>query len=763
MSDRKYTKNDLIRFLKEYAKNTARDIEEICEIVSIPVDIALQFVERYSSLMINTISDADFPDRVYHLLNKNMGKQKISREEIHALSPLIEKYGNVELIDSQQVQDSLNRARDQSKSNIENFDDLDEVEKEQEENLSTEPIKRPPEGNNDRFVSPVQAAGLSGAGAINIAQGQGGKFAYLANASNPDLMRWALMQNRFVQPASVEKWINIFEANEDRYMMNPFMLQADMKEYFSDKPGDISFKQFVQLVKDFGRKNSQFFKNPYFEEPQQPQEQRGGSSYHYSGATGYSHPALPPGMPVDHPMAERLIRDYEQDRLEERLLKRKELEKAGVREGFEDYLRAMTIDLMQSRKMDQGGNGAMGMGMNPINNISSLITAGIMVPVQTIDSNGNIAIRYEPRNIANASAPLGAVNGNGGGLGMGDMLKLLGEAYGKSNEILMKYIEARGGEDDIGRFEKVKRLADLINPPQNINIEAQRLKLEERRLDIDHDILATREQREESRYRWEQEMKMREESKGQEQADKLFGSISDLVTNKLLPVFSQLFQGQGGQFQMPGSVGEALGKLMGGGQQQQAGGGQTIIMGQPQQQQGAYNPYQDLTASGMQGQGPDYNQMVGDQQYANEIRRMQEAQKMERQRAIMEAQTQAQAQAQPQQQAHYTSSPLQEQQKTEYYQQPQQQQPQQQQQQRNYDQPISYSEQDFDNLSNDEVVQYYRRGQNAIATYHSFDNTITNVMKKRGIIKEQETHMHGHDMQPDDQPDQPEEDQPDFS
>ena len=104
---------------------------------------------------------------------------------------------------------------------------------------------------------PDQAA----AEAIRIPQEEAEKFVYLANASNPDLMRWALMQSRLVRPASIENWINAFKSNEDRYMKNPFMMLRDMKNYFAEKPGDDCFKYFVQLVKDHGRKNVQFFKS----------------------------------------------------------------------------------------------------------------------------------------------------------------------------------------------------------------------------------------------------------------------------------------------------------------------------------------------------------------------------------------------------------------------------------------------------------------------------------------------------------------------
>jgi len=94
-------------------------------------------------------------------------------------------------------------------------------------------------------------------------------------------------------------------------------------------------------------------------------------------------------------MAERLIRQYEEDNSEERMTKRNELEKEGVRQAFDDCLRAMTINLTQNH-----GN------PHPADLTLQLVIAGILVPIQTSDANGNTVIRYEPRNVADTIAPV---------------------------------------------------------------------------------------------------------------------------------------------------------------------------------------------------------------------------------------------------------------------------------------------------------------------------------------------------------------------
>lgn len=50
-------------------------------------------------------------------------------------------------------------------------------------------------------VSPDQ---MAGDGVLTTPREEVGKLAYLANASNPNLMRWAIVQNRLAQPADSE-------------------------------------------------------------------------------------------------------------------------------------------------------------------------------------------------------------------------------------------------------------------------------------------------------------------------------------------------------------------------------------------------------------------------------------------------------------------------------------------------------------------------------------------------------------------------------
>ncbi|MGI0044625.1 MAG: hypothetical protein ACRD47_13045, partial [Nitrososphaeraceae archaeon] len=145
--------------------------------------------------------------------------------------------------------------------------------------------------------------------------------------------------------------------------------------------------------------------------------------------------------------------------------------------------------------------------------------------------------------------------------------------------------------------------------PQTPSIEAQRLNPEERTLEVDRDA-GRKEER-------EQEMKQRANTRGLEKGDGLYTSISDVITSQP-HIFCEMFQGQGGGVQMPGSVLKELVRLIGqNGQPQQT-------QARPQRQ---YGLQQDLMAQ----QGIVNHQLtVEDQQFVNETQRMLEAQIRER-------------------------------------------------------------------------------------------------------------------------------------
>jgi hypothetical protein len=279
---------------------------------------------------------------------------------------------------------------------------------------------------------------------------------------------------------------------------------------------------------------------------------------------------------IHNTIIESFIRRYEEDKLHERIIKREERQKAGTHEAFDNLIRAISLSRIQNKE---------GVAADPSSQIPDLVAAGYLVPISFIDVNGNPAIRYEHHRFANAAmAPQNVC----GGLTFADMLKIIETAYRRNNEFVMKFIEARGGEQDqLGGIECEKELSDSISPPKTTSIGVQRLKPEEHKSEDDSHA-PLKEEREKSRNEKEQEMKQRYRTRGQEQKDTLFMTITDMTNNRLPP----------------------FGKA-----------------GQPQRQHGPdYDPtaQQDLA---------DHKRKVRDQEFVNEVQRMLEAEIREREKS----------------------------------------------------------------------------------------------------------------------------------
>lgn len=304
------------------------------------------------------------------------------------------------------------------------------------------------------------------------------------------------------------------------------------------------------------------------------------------------------------------VRRYEEDKLEERVRKGEEQQKAGIREAFEDLIAAMNLNRIQNLSKE-------GAAADPLVQILTLVSRGMLVPVPITEPNGNYAIRYEPRNLAMPQTQLQNGNAYGGGLATADILKIIETAFDKRNEILIKYIEAMERENHIKELELAKRFADSGNLHQTTGSGAQYLKPEGRKSGVDANVERIEKKEGGTEYGIEQEMKLRDEIETKQQGDKLLSSMSDM-TNRL-PTFSAFFHGQDGKFQMTESVRETFVRLMGkGGQPQQT-------RPKPQRQHVQCQDFETQQVI------DNHERMMQDQLFVDKIRRMQEAQIRERQ------------------------------------------------------------------------------------------------------------------------------------
>jgi hypothetical protein len=229
-------------------------------------------------------------------------------------------------------------------------------------------------------------------------------------------------------------------------------------------------------------------------------------------------PTTPSPAMIHNSLIDSFIRRYEEVKLQEKIIEREERQKARTHEVFENLIRAIDLSRIQNKE-------------DPSSQIQDLVDAGILVPISFIDVNGNPAIRYEHHTLANAAmAPQNVC----GALTFADMLKIIETAYRRNIEFVMKFIEARGGEDHFGGIEHEKKLSDSISPSKTTSTGTQRLKPEGHKSEDDSHA-PLKEEREKSRNEKEPEMIQKYRTRELEQKDPLFMTITDMTNNRLPP------------------------------------------------------------------------------------------------------------------------------------------------------------------------------------------------------------------------------------
>jgi hypothetical protein len=73
-------------------------------------------------------------------------------------------------------------------------------------------------------------------------------YAKLSNSGRANMMKWVLERSPYVQYSKVDPFIELFEANEPKYMSSPDELFRFMTDYFGPQAGKIAFNQTCQSV-----------------------------------------------------------------------------------------------------------------------------------------------------------------------------------------------------------------------------------------------------------------------------------------------------------------------------------------------------------------------------------------------------------------------------------------------------------------------------------------------------------------------------------
>lgn len=291
-----------------------------------------------------------------------------------------------------------------------------------------------------------------------------------------------------------------------------------------------------------------------------------GWKYHLTSDNPYlagvstSHTAYSSVMPFYNSPIESLLKWYEV-RHKELETKLRESERSHIRELLEVY-QTLKINEIENRKR-MGGN----LGLDTMNEVSSLIAAGILTPVISTDKEGTISIRFEPRNRENVVNTLSTNQNNLSGPLFQRMLAIL-KKQAEIADNMVKCMETKERSQDVRDEELARMLFGRVKDSQANYSKAEQLRIEHKPEVVSRVLSGGGEKND------GQEEKSSRKELGQTDCVNLSGPIFEMSSsNPRLPppppVGSALFHGKSTPSQMSSSELESFGKLIGQDEKQQ--------------------------------------------------------------------------------------------------------------------------------------------------------------------------------------------------
>ena len=551
-----------VQFLKEYAQDTTRSLEQVAAQLQIPQKDAERYLKYYIYGMIHTAADSDNPKRVRLGLNKKLlsfpVSQHITDSELVALKPLVDRYGDPDTVarTHKQEVDATQRLMNQKISNAFGFNVSNDGTS---NNYNFSDYNPSSNGNVPGDNGTTNNKPLSASGRVN-------------------LLRFILEKVPNIHRTKIPDFLDLFEANEMRYMASPDALFEFMTNYFGPHAGKVAFNQFRDLITAHLKPSEQFGQNPYW----------GGGSQYYGGGggawggMGFGAPGGPPknlyaaigvipeGIDPRSPEAQRLIWEYQQEQ-------RKKKASEEMQENIKNYVNLKMMDIVDPRKQG-GAAGGLGGGDGML---APLLISGALRAVPTTDEQGRPVLRYE-------STGMQGQNGNGGEDKMLGMMRIMMEMY---NAVLAQQNQTPRFMESIlttmlGKFSaqtdpfelavNAKKLADTFNPPGGGGIqqslEAAKILLARDKMTTDRDLTLQKMNFMHENEMYERKKQDEQEAQSSAQTQEIVKNVFQIGGQAILPLVSMFLGNRFGGGAMPGGMFSG-----GGGGMQQPGGG----MGMP--------------------------------------------------------------------------------------------------------------------------------------------------------------------------------------
>jgi len=456
----------LISLLTEYAQNPARSLEEVAIKLQLSLAHARRLMKKFAYAAASTVNEKDFP-RTAAL------KLGVSEDIILGLEKHIDEYADTKI--------------------------LEELK------------RRTPRPGTEDYIGDTAMPRESFFDDATSAQALSG--------SNPTkVLNYILffLFRKKVDRYIAKSFLDLFAMQEDYFMAQPMILERKMRDHFGNKEGTAIFSEFYDMVQMRLGPNQQFGG---------PQWQGGG----YGGGGGAGggmmggpsniHPTwnnmsggfvpnaprnssfasfyqakgvIPMGVDPESPEAKRAIDEYEQEKRDRRA-------NEDIANKMKHILNMRMTELMDPKAMGGMGGGAGGLG-GPLGGmgIAPYIASGNIRVVIREGANG------KPEQVVESMVPGQNGHGPDGDPTTNAITKVydtLMASNNNMNQMMQPFLQSMiekamnggggmFGNNPVDMIRGMKEMANTLNPPGQVqqSIDMARLMVAERRIDADREV-----------------------------------------------------------------------------------------------------------------------------------------------------------------------------------------------------------------------------------------------------------------------------------
>ena len=528
-----------IRFLAEYAKNPNRKYAQVADKLGLNRKTAQNYLKKYIYLIESTRNDSDFLETVLEYYNYDLVQRGVDDKELFKASYI------------QQLAPLISRYGRILDENNHPDDDLDENKtvSYKNKNITNTYDNMSYEDEFNEYDDPEEERVNDG-------------LRDMVDSNNTKILRKVLRHIPEIAPKHIPNLISLFKMREEELMKDPEAFKEFLLDYFNGRgrKAKLIFDSFSHMVKNYGNEYAGFGINPMTGVPYDA-DPFGRAGYGgQSGGFGVPNTPMNPAI-YNSPQYYAYLAEKERTARQRR-------EEDDINNSIGRYVKTATIGMLQSANQNKQGGG------NSLDEIMKYAVLGIVRPKITMNpQTGQQEVVLEPTLGQQNGGMFGGQGTQGGENSiMAVMLKgimdtntaLMTKQMNPESNITNKLLESvvektiNGGNDLSRQVEQYKAMQEMfgggkghVKTPAEMEIDLKRDELQFKKELMINDMNNKQQQ-----MMFERTAQQRQEDKADQNTKDIMSGITQTLQYVLQPILAGLQHGNlpaGLQGMMPGA------------------------------------------------------------------------------------------------------------------------------------------------------------------------------------------------------------------